>query len=313
MVSLSPSALFYIFGGYAIFASATTLNKLILFHLPPLFYVGIRMLASGILILGYQAFKSPRMKMCHLKPDIKKLLIIAALTTFIPSVLKAFALKNLISSKATLIASLDPFVTAIYAYFLWSERITRSQFLGMAISFTGIVLLLWATAPSHALFGSLGAVSLPEMAAFVSMIIARYGWISAQRVIHSDRYTPTELNGLIMLMGGSYALIASALTESVDFSAIPMTWTFWGVCLYSITVANIRGYSIYGALLKKYPITLTSLCGISIPLFVHLYGPIILGEPLSLIFFVSLGFVALGTYLFITNKNVTTATSIVKK
>ncbi|HBL98273.1 TPA: hypothetical protein DDZ86_01355 [Candidatus Dependentiae bacterium] len=313
MVNLSPTALLYIFGGYALFASATTLNKLILFHLPPLFYVGIRMLASGIIILTYQAFKSPRMKMCHLKPDIKHLLVIGAFTTFLPSVLKAFALKNLISSKATLIASMDPFVTALYAYFLWGERMSRSQILGIAISFAGIVILLWTTSPAEASFFSIGILSLPEIAAFVSMVIARYGWILAQRVIHSERYTPTELNGLIMLIGGSYALITSTLTENVDFNAIPTTWTFWAVCLYSITIANILGYSIYGTLLKKYPITLTSLCGISIPLFVHLYGPLILGEPLSLTFFVSLAFVALGTYLFIQNKSTQTKTPVVKE
>jgi drug/metabolite transporter (DMT)-like permease len=59
------------------------------------------------------------------------------------------------------------------------------------------------------------------------------------------------------------------------------------------------GYNIFGWLLKKYPITFISLGGISVPLFVHLYGPFILGEPLSLSFFGALALVALGTTLFV--------------
>jgi len=299
---MTPFDLLYIFGGYAIFASATTLNKLILFHLSPLFYVGIRMVASGVLIIAYHLVKSSRMKVCYLLPDVKTLLLISAFTTFIPSVLKAFALKNLISSKATLIASLDPFVTALYAYFLWDERMRPKQLIGMAISFIGIALLIWPTNALDNQFGSVWIFSLAEIAAFVSMIIARYGWIRAQTIIRSERYTPSELNGLIMLIGGSYALITSALTGEFNLSSIPMTWNFWLVFLYSVTIANILGYSIYGSLLKKYPITLTSLCGMSIPLFVHLYGPLVLGEPLSALFFVSLAFVALGIFLFVKNK-----------
>lgn len=300
---MTPADFLYIFCGYAIFASATTLNKLILFHLSPLFYVGIRMVASGILIMAYHIVKSSRMKVCYLLPDLKTLLLISAFTTFIPSVLKAFALKNLISSKATLIASLDPFITALYAYFLWNERMQPKQLIGMAISFIGIIFLIWPTQSIEAQNHSFWIFSLAEIAAFVSMVVARYGWIRAQKVIQSERYTPSELNGLLMLIGGIYALLTSAFLGECNFCSIPITWNFWTVFLYSVTVANILGYSIYGSLLKKYPITLTSICGISIPLFVHLYGPVILGEPLSLTFFISLAFVAFGVFLFVKNKN----------
>lgn len=288
--------------GFGIFASAITINKLVLFDLPPLLFVGMRMLTSGLIMLVYHAFKSPRMKLCHLKPDLKALIIIGILTTFLPSAFKAFGLKHLISSKATLISSLDPFVTAIYAYFLWEERMNAKQILGMSIAFLGIFILLLTTSPIENIVGGLGFISWPELSTIASMIIGRYGWILAQRVLHADRYTPSELNALIMTVGGSCALIASAFLEDVAHCSFPTTWSFWLVLLYSISVGNIVGYTIYSSLLKKHPITLISLCGISVPLYVHLFGPIILGESLSWIFFVSFIFVAAGTYTFIKNK-----------
>ncbi|MCL5436301.1 MAG: DMT family transporter [Candidatus Dependentiae bacterium] len=289
--------------GFGIFASAITINKLILTTLPPFFFVGVRMLASGLIMLVFHAFRSPRMKMCHLKPDIKSLIIIGILTTFIPSALKAFGLKYLISSKATLISSLDPFVTAIYAYFLWGERVNLRQIFGMCLAFSGIFLLLTRTSSVEQMIGGIGFLSWPEFATIASMLIGRYGWILAQRVLHAERYSPSELNAIIMTVGGSCSLILSALLENPAQCCFPTNIGFWAVFTYSVTIGNIGGYTIYSTLLKKHPITLISLCGISVPLYVHLYGPFILGEPLSAIFFVSFILVAAGTFIFIRNKN----------
>ena len=294
--------------GFSIFASAISINKLILFNLPPLLFVGIRMLASGLIMLVYHAFRSPRMKMCHLKPDIRALILIGILTTFLPSALKAFGLKYLVSSKATLISSLDPFVTAIYAFFLWGERINMRQFLGMCIAFAGIFVLLASTSPIEQIIGGIGVLSWPELATIGSMVIGRYGWILAQKVLHAERYSPSELNALIMTVGGSCSLIASACIEDVAHTVFPTAWLFWAIFLYSVTIGNIVGYTIYSTLLKKHPITLISLCGISVPLYVHLYGPFILGEPLSGLFFISFILVAIGTFVFVRSKKRSAAT-----
>lgn len=288
--------------GFGVFASAITINKLCLVQLPPLFFVGMRMLASGLIMLVYHAFRSSRMKICHLKPDLKALIIIGILTTFIPSALKAFGLKYLISSKATLLSSLDPFVTAIYAYFLWNERINLRQFLGMLIAFFGIFILLLTSSPLEQILGGVGFLSWPELATLGSMVVGRYGWILAQRVLHAERYSPSELNALIMTVGGSCSLFLSACLGELSHCTLPTSWTFWLIVTYSVTIGNIMGYTIYSTLLKKHPITLISLCGISVPLYVHLFGPLILGEHLSSLFFISFLLVAAGTFIFVKNK-----------
>ena len=42
-----------IFLGFALLASAIIANKVVLLYLPPIFFVGIRMLGAGILLLVY--------------------------------------------------------------------------------------------------------------------------------------------------------------------------------------------------------------------------------------------------------------------
>ncbi len=295
---MNSVALATIFAGYAFFASAISVNKLILFSLPPALFVALRMLCSGLVLLIFHRKTTKKEKV---RADMRDLLLIAALTTFIPSCLKAFGMQSLNSSHATLLGSLDPFVTAIYAYFLWGETINVKQASGMIIAFLGILYLITITNPTTTL--SARWLSLPELATLTSMIISRYGWIRAQRILKSERYSPSQLNGILMTMSGIYALALSGLLEPWTHIQWPTTYQFYGVLTYAIFVGNILGYSIYGALLKKYPITLLSLCGLSVPLFVHLFGPLIVGEALSANFFIALILVVCGTWFFITGSS----------
>lgn len=291
--------LFLILAGYFIFASAISVNKFILYTLSPVFFVGIRTLASGLIMGVYTIILARKFTWQNFKKDLPRLLMISVFTSFLPSILKAYSLKNMISSKQTLLGSLDPFVAAIFAYFLLGEKINSRQLLGMIISFSGIVYLLTSTSPLEEIAGTWGILSLPELAALGSMVLSRYGWILAQGVLRTHRYTPFEFNSINMIFAGIYGVTTSYLIGTCDFCSIPPTKDFWIVFSYTVIIGNIAGYTIYAWLLKNNPVTLISLCGLSLPLFVHLLGPVILNEPLSLNFFISLGLVFIGMLIFI--------------
>lgn len=287
-----------ILGGYALFASAMSLNKLVLAWLAPAFFVGIRRMTSGLILFSYKAWTSPRLRFCNIRSDILTITAISLMTMCIPSILKAYSFKYLISSKAALIGSLDPFVTALYAYLLWGEKLTHKKLTGMLVAFSGILFLIIHTTSVEEVLGSWSIVSLPELAAFGSVVMSRLGWIIARRVLKSERYTPSELNSMNMVISGTLALVGTYLAGTCDFCTIPPTAAFIGLFSYAVFIGDILCYNIYGYLLKKYNITLLSLCGLSIPLFVHLYGPFIHGEPITAHFFISLAIVAAGTYIF---------------
>lgn len=290
--------MFHIIAGYYIFASAISVNKFILNTLSPLFFVGIRTLASGLLMGIFTFFIARKFSFSDLKRDLPRLLLISFFTTFLSSALKAYSLKHMISSKQTLIGSLDPFVAALFAFFLFGERLTRLQIVGMFVSFSGIVFLLVATAPFEEVASSWGIVSLPEIAAFASMVVNRYGWILAQGLLRTKRYTPLEFNSINMILAGILGLSAAYLLGMCDFCTMPPTGEFWIVFSYTVIIGNIAGYTIYAKFLKDYSVTLLSLCGLSLPLFVHLLGPFILHEPLSPVFFVALAIVFTGMFIF---------------
>lgn len=281
-----------------LFATTVAVNKSILVNLSPLFWVSIRTLAAGIPMFLFILLFRRSFTWTQFRKDLLLLLAISFFTKFLASFLKAYSLKHMVSSKQTLIGCLDPFVAAIFAYFLFGDRLTKMQIVGMFISFGGIVFLLVATAPFEEIAASWGIISLPEIAAFASMIASRYGWLLARNLMCSNRYTSLEMTSINMFLSGLWGISFSYALGICDFCSVPPSGEFWLVFSYAVIIGNIIGYTIYAQFLKMYPVTHLALYGLSYPVFVHLLGPFILHEPLSPVFFIAFGLVFLGIFIF---------------
>jgi len=284
---------------YMLLASAITANKIILFTLPPDLFVALRMLFAGILLFSIGFWSSERLRWRYVKPDILALGFIALCVTFIPSLLKAFALKYLISSKAAFFGGLDPFITALYAFLLWKEKLTPLKAVGLLLGFLGTSIMLTATSPLEETMLAFSIISYPELAAIAAVAISRYGWILAQNLLKKERYAPAELNGLMMIIGGIYAAITTWYNESYT-TITPSLFTPTVIILlsYTIIIGNMVGYTLLGQSLKKYSPTLISLTGFFVPLFVQFFGYLFVQEPLSWHFFAAIGITAAGIILF---------------
>lgn len=288
--------------GFASFASAIVTNKVLLFSLPPIFFVGIRMLTAGIILIIYSYQKirrSHRLTWAHLQHNLRPLLAIPLCTTYIPSLLKAYALKNLPATKATFFGSIDPFIAALFSYVLWREHPTWRQIIGIILGFIGTGIVLTATTSSTEIpLRVLSVFSYPEFAALTQVILSRYGWMLAQQTLKKENYTAPELNGIIMIVGGIYALITSSMLESSSMICINNPWHLVLLFTYTVIVGNVFGYTIYTAYLKHYKATLVSLTGCSIPLFVQLFSWVFLGEVPSLNLWLAFGITFAGIFIF---------------
>lgn len=283
---------------FALLASAITANKLILAFLPPMLFVGIRMVCAGILLFIFNYHRSHRLRLSYLKQDLGKIVLLSAITTFIPSLLKAYALKYLLSSIAAFLGSFDPFFTAFYAYFMFQERLTFKKLLGLLLGFSGIMFLLISNCSLAIFFGGISCASYPELAALGAAAISRLGWMNVQGMLKRERYTPAEINSLLMIFGGVLALIGSWLNESyleINLSQ-PITLTL--LLAYTVIIGNVIAYTLYAYLLKHYSATLVALTGFSVPLFVTLYGYLFLGEPVTIYYFGALAITFCGLLLF---------------
>ncbi len=288
--------------GFAALASAIITNKVILQHLPLVFFVGFRMLCGGLILLAltYRS-SSHRLRFAYLKQDFLPLLGAIIFTNFVPALLKAYGLKNLMVSKAAFIGSLDPFVTALYAYVLLNERLNTRKIIGIGIAFTGALFLCFShvgieqTLPSFLIF------SLPELAAFGHVALSRYGWTLAQVLLKKDRYSPFELLSITMIGAGVMGLATSMAVDSITDIAMPPLWLV-GLVAYTVLIGNVIGYTMYASFLKKHSAGLVSLAGFSIPIFVTFFGWVFLGETLSTNVIIAAAIMFIGVFIFYQNE-----------
>lgn len=294
--------MYQIFAAYALLSSAISTNKFILKVLPAGLFVGLRMFIAGLLLVAWRSKKNSRFSWAYLKQDLPLFATISIFTTCIPSLLKAYGLKHMVSSKAAFLGSLDPFITAFYDYIFWQRTLTARQLLGICVGIFGVALHIVTTAQEENNLIAFGVLSYPELAALGSMAIGRLGWMLVQHLARSNRYQPSEITGITMLLSGIVTITTAATYERCELLMPIFTPLVAMLVVYTILAGNIVGYSLYTQALKEHSATLVSLCGICVPLFVYLYGGIFLGESFGSMFLVSFPITALGMLIFYSDK-----------
>ena len=287
-----------VFLGFALLASAMIANKVALVHIPTILFVAIRMLGAGCLLIAYYWGKTHRIKWSYFKYDLPVLLSISVFTTLIPSIFKAYALKHMIAAKFSLLGSIDPFITALYSYILWQERLDFKKIVGMLLGFVGVIIMLGTTAAQESSLYVFNMLSYPELAAVAAPLLGRIGWMLVQKLVRADRYTPAEINGITMASSGFAALLLSYPTESWQ---IHWGTQWFGVAialLYTIIVGNIIALTMYATFLKHYSATFISLAGFSVNFFVAIYGWMLLGEIPPYNFFIAALIMLAGLMVF---------------
>ncbi len=279
-------AMLAIFFCFFLFASGIFANKLILATLSPSMLSGIRMLVSGLIIFifNYKSYRGGTLaRACE---HWKAFVAIALFTNFIPTLLKAYAIQNLSTAKAGFLGSLDPFVTALYVYILLSESLTIKKWLGILLGFSGALLLTTLSSPVEATLRTFMIFSLPEIAAFASVAVSRLGWILVQKKLRANTFSPVDVNGIVMTLGGIFAFMSIPLWQALGFketfnivNKIDLRMSL--LLAFTILVGNLGAYNLYAYLLKYNSSTLMSIAGFTVPIYLAFFGWFFLGEPIS--------------------------------
>lgn len=285
---------------YMIIASTFTIGKLALQYLQPIFFVGIRMVLSGGLLLGYLYFFRYS-QLVFRRKDRWLFFSIILFHIFFSFVAEFWALQYLNSSKVCLFYNLSPFIAAAFSYLWFAEKMTFKKFVGLTIGFCAFLPVFISNADAGG--RAVWFLSWPELAMLLSVVSATYGWTVVRKLGRSG-YSMFMINGIGMLGGGLLSLVVSFILEgwpkirpvsgllSMDVLAIT------GYTLLLILLANVLFYNLYGYLLHRYTVTFISFAGFLTPLFAAFYGWVLLGESVGVSFFATVFFVSLGLYMF---------------
>ncbi len=282
---------------YGLFASIFTISKTGLEYTQPFFFVGSRMVIAGILLLSYQFFFR-RERFTFQRLHAWRFIRLAIFMIYLTNTLEFWGLQYLTSSKTCFIYSLSPFVSTLFSYFIFQEKLSSKKWLGLLIGFSGMIPILLSQTTAEERAGQFFIFSWAELAVIGAAICSVYGWILLKQLVQENQYSPLMANGISMLLGGILALIHSALVE--NWQPIPVTHylPFISCALLLIVISNLIGYNLYGYLLKRFSATFMSFAGLSTPIFTALFGWIVLGEVITGPFYLSFALVSFGLLCF---------------
>ncbi len=280
---------------YALCAATFTISKKTLLYTQPIFYVGVRMMLAGIVILtSYKAVHSTRYLIQSLRRDWWLFAQIILFHIYIAYVTDLWSLQYITSIESAVIFSLSPFAAALFSYLWFRERMTSKKWIGLLLGFGSIGPIIYDAWQK----GMKTSGILPVTAVLVSVLSSAYGWVLMRELVKDRGHSPLSVNGLGMIGGGILAFVTSVCTEPWIPSPVTQWWPFLALTLLIILVANIGFKNLYGYLLTRYTATFISFAGFTCPFFATLFGWLFLGEPITWDVLYAVAVVTTGLTLF---------------
>jgi drug/metabolite transporter (DMT)-like permease len=288
--------MFFLFFVFFLIASAFIVNKYLALFLAPDLFVALRMGISGILLL--LIYCRNRLIIKEAKEHFLLLFLIATLTTFFPSLLRAYALKTILASRAAFWGALEPFIASFYLYILYNQNITRYQIIGCFLSCFASIFFIIMQAKENIFAGAL--LCLADLAQMGSIFISRFGWIKGQELLKKEIFLPQQLNAFCFTISGVLSLILFIFRNGnfINFISLCYNYQIILAFFYTVILGNMIAYNLYAYALKDTPVNYVAIAGLSMPLFVHLLSVIFLNEALSPSFFLSIFLIAIALYIF---------------
>ena len=297
-------------------ASTFTVAKTAMFYMKPIYFIGFRMSIAGLLLLTY-LYLFKREKWQFSRKDLKLLLSILFFHIYCAYILESWALQYLTSAKTCLLYSLSPFITALIAYQIHNQRLSKQKWIALLVGFCAMLPILFDQSPQEKLWSTGSFLSIPEMVLILAIVSSSFGWITMKELTVGRGYSPLLVNGIGMLGGGILAFITAIVFEGSSIFMYSMPEDLAGKLLlphfgwhatciimaiatmvYLIIVANIIGYNLYSYLLSRYSPTFLSFAGFITPFFASIIGWIFLSESLSVPFCVSLVLTMISLFIF---------------
>lgn len=287
--------LFFIFV-QTLFSAAFIVTKMALDHMDPYLLSFLRMFLAAIPMTIYYLFLS-KAKYKFNKTDAILLCGVAFFNVFITNLYETLSLIGLKAATANFIYSLSPLITAVMGYFGvlgLKENFNWKKVVGLLISFFGFLSFILGNSS-----GGVGGVSKYEAYILLATFGTTIGWVLVKRLV--ERGVPIALISSFSMMGGAFLAFVTYLVFGHKALISDLNTTLiWGGA--TALVSFLLAYNLKKILLKLYSATFTAIGIFVSPLATAALGYFILGEKISLMFFVALGLIFVGTYIFFTQE-----------
>lgn len=246
----------------AVWACNSILSKYVISGLdvPPLFYAAARF---AIVVACLFPFLRPAPR------PIWRLLLTAFLMGGGNFGLMFVGLKYSTPSTAAVVLQLGMPVTLILSMMFLGERIAWRRGLGIALTFAGVLSVMWNP---HGFALSRGLVLVAG-----ATLMSAVGVILTKQMEEMRPITFQAWVGAVSVM--PMALLSAWLEPGQVQIALAAGWRFWAALVFSAVVVSVGAHTLYVTLLQRYEANLISALILVAPLATIVLGVVVLHDP----------------------------------
>ena len=270
-----------------VWGASPTLFKIALEEAQPLTFVMIRfglLCLVAVAVLFVQARRNPAIHPFRIRREDVAPLILSGLCGYgVYQIIYFEGLYHTTAFAAALLGSTTPLWSAVLLASLRVERIWRWQWVGILLSFGGILWFLLAAPPSlseapidHALTSS-DIVLGNTLLFFGAALFALYGIVN-KRLIR--RFSASELMAYTLLIG-TVAMLPFGVSSVAMQDWSHVTWLFWVIMAYSVLFPIYITYSIWNWAIGRRGVGYVTLYSFATPILGGIVAYLALGERLS--------------------------------
>ena len=228
-----------------------------------LVFAGWRFALAGILVLLVTRLKGHRI--VPKRDEIKPILAISLFQSMLQYVCYYIGLSGTTGTKGSVLSGTQTFFALLLAHCLLpNDKLNRRKTLGCICGFAGVLALGLGGLNGFNLTGD-GLVLLSAVSAGAGALVSR---------IYTPGRDPMLLTGWQLLIGGCFLLGVGTMGGGALGRV-----TLGGVLLLGyMIVLSAAAFTIWTALLGKFPVGKVSLFGFLIPVFGTLFSALVLGE-----------------------------------
>ena len=256
---------------------------------PVLLVAGLRWMAAGVIMSALMLATGRGLP----KPRLwAPLALLGVLMNIVGNGFVVYAQQFVASGLTAVLIATTPFWSALIERLLPNgERFTKRSLAGLALGFTGIVVLVWPEMTTG------GAGGRAFVIGVIAIQLACIGWVVGTSFAKRHELGDNPFRSTALQMVFSGIMLLAAATAHGDWAHLSFTPRTLAAMAYLSVAGSLVAYSAYIYAIQHLPLQLVSLYAYINPMIAVALGTLLLSEPLSTRIVFAAALVFAGTWI----------------
>jgi drug/metabolite transporter (DMT)-like permease len=257
--------------------------------IPVLLVAGLRWMAAGVMLSGVMLATGRSLPGPKLWAPLA---LLGFLMNIVGNGFVVYAQQFVASGLTAVLIATTPFWSALLERLLPDgERFSKRSLIGLALGFSGIVVLVWPEMTTG------GANGRSFIIGVIAIQLACIGWVIGTSFAKRHELGDNPFRSAALQMVFSGIMLLGAATAHGDWANLSFTPRTLAAMVYLSIAGSLVAYSAYIYAIQHLPLQLVSLYAYINPMIAVALGTLLLSEPLSARIIVAAILVFAGTWI----------------